>query len=188
MNIEERNAEIVRRAKNGDRYRAIGSTVGLSVPRVCEIARAAGVDNAHRRSQAMGANPSWQGGTSRSNGYIVAKAPGHPRSSSSGYVLAHVLVVEAVLGKPLDPKHPIHHVDQNRANNHPTNLVVCEDQAYHLLLHRRKRALEECGHADWLRCPYCKTHDDPANMYVRPNGSGGHHRACVNRVQRERGR
>jgi hypothetical protein len=53
--------------------------------------------------------------------------------------LEHVLVAERVLGKPLPPRAVVHHVDGNGRHNVARNLVICEDQAYHLLLHRRTR-------------------------------------------------
>jgi len=45
-------------------------------------------------------------------------------------------------------------------------------------LHRRKNALDICGHADWLKCQYCKQYDDPKNLYVLPNKPTACHREC----------
>jgi len=53
--------------------------------------------------------------------------------------MLHVLVAEKALGKTLPKGAVVHHVDGNRKNNEPTNLVVCPNQAYHLLLHKRMR-------------------------------------------------
>lgn len=47
--------------------------------------------------------------------------------------------VARVLGYALPRKAQVHHVDENPRNNANTNLVVCEDAAYHKLLHRRMR-------------------------------------------------
>jgi len=45
-------------------------------------------------------------------------------------------IAEKALGHPLPPKAEIHHVDGDPLNNEPSNLVICEDRAYHLLLHK----------------------------------------------------
>ena len=54
----------------------------------------------------------------------------------------HRTIAEKALGKPLDSKHPVHHVDGDKTNNANSNLVICEDNAYHSLLHKRQRDLE----------------------------------------------
>jgi hypothetical protein len=101
----------------------------------------------------------------------------------------HLLIAEKALGSPLPKGAQVHHVDENPLNNDPTNLVICPNQAYHSLLHQRQRAYDASGHADWLRCPYCKTHDDPNNLYVQVSGKNigqSFHRACRNSYSRNR--
>jgi hypothetical protein len=92
--------------------------------------------------------------------------------------LEHVIVAEKALGHSLPEKAIVHHHDEKRANNDPQNLVICPDQKYHMLLHRRMRALDACGHADWVRCRYCKTWDCPNNLYTPPGKNCGYHRDC----------
>jgi hypothetical protein len=94
------------------------------------------------------------------------------------YDLEHRLVAERVLGRPLPAGAVIHHVNGDKQDNRGENLVICPSHAYHALLHRRQRALETCGHADWLICPYCHKYDDPANLYVHRRQS--RHRECFN--------
>lgn len=92
---------------------------------------------------------------------------------------------EQVLGRPLKGRECVHHVDYDRSNDENKNLVICPNDAYHMLLHRRQRALEECGNADWVRCQYCGKHDQPENIVTA--GSKQHHRyhrSCRQAYQR----
>ena len=111
--------------------------------------------------------------------YKKIKDPDHPRSSTNGYVLEHILLAEKALGKPLPSGAQIHHVNMDMTDNSSGNLVVCQDASYHKLLHVRKNALQSCGHVNWLKCPYCQQYDAPENMYVRPSKINGFHRSCA---------
>jgi hypothetical protein len=91
----------------------------------------------------------------------------------------HVLVAARALGRPLQGSEQVHHVDGDATNNSPTNLVVCPDMAYHKLLHARQDAMNASGHAHYMKCPYCKEYDDPANMYARQNQYQAWHRKCA---------
>lgn len=113
-----------------------------------------------------------------SNGYHALKVPG----KKLNYM--HRIIVERVLGHALPEKAVIHHVDGNGSNNENTNLVVCENQKYHLLIHKRQDALVACGNANWIKCGICKSYDDPHNMYVYQHGASfsAYHKEC-SRIQ-----
>lgn len=129
-------------------------------------------------------NPQWKGGrTVDSSGYVLIKIPSHPRAMGNGYVFEHILVCEKALGKPLPHGAVPHHHDGNQGNNAPSNLVVCQDLAYHNLLHQRQRALEACGNVHWRKCPFCKKYDAIENLQTY---RGSHyHRSCGNEHKRK---
>lgn len=79
----------------------------------------------------------WHGGSFRhEQGYIRVHV------GDGKYKMEHVLFAEKALGKPLPPEAVVHHVNGDPGDNKtPWNLVVCPDQDYHLLLHRRAQEL-----------------------------------------------
>ena len=136
----------------------------------------------HHRNQRKGENSyMWKGGRSINKGYAYIYIPEHPRSNIRGYVLESVLIAEKALGKPLPPKAIVHHINGGKADNRPENLVVCQDQAYHMLLHQRQRAYDACGHANWRICRVCHRYDDPDNLVIYYTHAL--HRVCRNESQ-----
>lgn len=132
-------------------------------------------------------HPDWRGGRKEMGGYVGLLMPDHPHALKNGYVTEHVYLASRALGKPLPPQAEVHHVDRNRANNTTTNLVVCENIAYHRLLHRRQRALDACGNPNALPCRFCGGYDRQDEMdFVERKPSGthktpttaAHHRDC----------
>ncbi len=130
----------------------------------------------HSKGRTGESNSGWKGGIiNGSQGYKKAYCPGHPRATSQGYVAEHILIAERAFGKPLPKWAMVHHSNENRSENHNSNLVICQDNAYHRLIHRRKRAYDACGNANWRKCTYCKKYDDPKNMVIY---GGETHSAC----------
>ena len=90
---------------------------------------------------------------------------------------AHRELAEKALARKLNKNEVVHHVDENRLNNEPSNLVVCS-RAYHMTLHARMRAMTATGNPSWMSCRICKSYDDPATMWVSPDGKDAAHREC----------
>ena len=120
----------------------------------------------------------WKNGICMSGEYVLIWQKDHPYADEKGYIRRSHFIVEKAIGKYLPDKAIVHHVDEIRDNDNPKNLVACKDQAYHMLLHQRKRAYNACGHASWRRCNYCKQYDDPKNLYIHPNQPAAWHKEC----------
>jgi len=97
-------------------------------------------------------NPRWKGGRTKSaDGYILVKQPNHPHASKRDRrVLEHRLVVEAHLGRYLEPWEVVHHINGIKDDNRLENLELLPGQAEHLVIQRLlkenealKREIEE---------------------------------------------
>jgi len=128
-----------------------------------------------------GHNPFRGGKTIDSKGYIRVLSLDHPRAQSKGYIFEHRLIAEKILGKTLPKYARTHHYGLKDENK---KIVLCQDDSYHSILHRRTRAYNACGHAYWQKCPFCKTWDDPVNMYVY--GRHARHRQCLREYEIKR--
>ena len=78
------------------------------------------------RSDAGDANGNWKGGRTRHKaGYVMVRAPGHPRAGRrSPYVFEHILVAEEILGRHLVDGESVHHRNGVRDDNRPENLEL----------------------------------------------------------------
>ena len=125
-------------------------------------------------------NSNWKGGkTMHSTGYVLLRMPNHPRANG-GYVLEHIILAEKALGKPLPLKAEVHH---HNARGDNTQIVICENRAYHKLLHVRTDALRAYGHANWRKCWICKEYDKPENLIINKNNT--YHKICEKAYRRK---
>lgn len=80
-------------------------------------------------------NPMWKGGRIKTAGYIQIKLPEHHHANNQGYVFEHILVIEKMLGRPINRGEIVHHCNQDRSDNRPYNLrlfpSIKEHTAYH---------------------------------------------------------
>ena len=113
--------------------------------------------------------------------------PNHPKAICNS-VRRYIVVAEKALGKNLPKNTVVHHVSGDPTNDSNNNLVICENQKYHLLLHSREKALKECGHANWRKCWICQKYDDPKNLYVAKRGNPVMHLKCQREYEKERAR
>ena len=112
----------------------------------------------------------WKGNIIEHGGYAqVGNAIG-------GYYPLHRITAERAIGKSLPPSVVVHHFRNE--------LVVCENNVYHLFLHQRQRAYFACGNVSWRKCKFCKEYDAPENLSIGPGGV--HHRPCKAEYERNR--
>ena len=92
-----------------------------------------------------------------SRGGKIHKPSGYTDIRINGdYQAEHTLIAEKALGKPLPVKAVVHHHNEMRSDNRNANLVICENNGYHRLLHARMRILKAGGHPDQHRiCCTC---------------------------------
>ncbi|KKM98739.1 hypothetical protein LCGC14_1154850 [marine sediment metagenome] len=69
------------------------------------------------------------------HGYTLILLPKHSHASPTGYVKRARLVLETKLGRYIDEGYVVHHLDGDKANDTPDNLVELRD-----LEHRRMHA------------------------------------------------
>lgn len=69
------------------------------------------------------------------------KVPNHPNANNRDWVLYSIYLASKALGKAVPKGCPVHHFNRDIFNDTPSNLVLCEDNKYHGLLHRRTNKL-----------------------------------------------
>ncbi len=72
-------------------------------------------------------NPKWKGGkVNHGKGYVLVHSPDHPKVAGrvSKYMMEHILVMEAHLGRFLYPNETVHHKNGIRNDNRLDNLEL----------------------------------------------------------------
>ena len=78
------------------------------------------------------------------NGYVRIYMPNHPHANISGMVYEHVLVAEKKLGRYLTAEEVVHHIDHNRSNNNPDNLMIFKTKKDHSIFHMNEEDFTLC--------------------------------------------
>lgn len=88
-------------------------------------------------------NPNWKGGRQIRFGYAFAIKHGHPGADCWGYVQEHRLIMEEKIGRYLNPGETVHHLDGNKLNNTPDNLILFPTTNAHSAYHRKLEMIGE---------------------------------------------
>lgn len=86
----------------------------------------------------------YKDGLKRDRQYIRVPAPWHPNHDKKGTVSLHKIILEARLGRFLQPFEVVHHKDNNPENNHWENLESMR-QNEHAALHNEMKVRLENG-------------------------------------------
>lgn len=114
------------------------------------------------------------------HGSRMVAVKGYRSAPGQGYTpkRLHILRAERALGRPLPPGAEVHHADGSMNDNAP--LVICQDLAYHRLLHARSKVLRAGGNpnADKV-CGHCHA-VKPLSAFnlMRGNKSDGRQSTC----------
>jgi len=81
----------------------------------------------------------------------------------------------------------VHHVDGNRSNNTPSNLVICPNDSYHSLLHARQDMFNDGFNPDTHGfCSDCKEYHIKELFPKNRNTWNGIYNICKERSNRRR--
>jgi hypothetical protein len=115
------------------------------------------------RKDPTGIKRPWLRTSRNSNGYTELFMPWHPNALRSGYIREHVWVMSRMVGSPVPKGFEVHHMDGDKQNNSPSNLMLCT-RAQHQHMHKIMHAVNACGNPDWRPCRFCHKHDSTDAM------------------------
>ena len=78
----------------------------------------------------------WKGGKTRSGGYVFVRCYNY-KNKKYTYVAEHRVVAEKQLGRYLNTKEIVHHINEVKDDNRPENLYLFENRKEHLDFHKK---------------------------------------------------
>ena len=128
----------------------IAENLGVSFQTVCHWLKVWGIDTSYKPYR----HPRWKG----LNKMITKDGYVQVRGTDGRFRREHRLVMEKNLGRELLPTESVHHIDGNRSNNQPQNLLlVSSAEHFKLSLYcrncrgRKKRARDyRFPHSQWI--------------------------------------
>lgn len=95
--------------------------------------------------------------------YIFIYCPEHKKANPLGNVRLHILVAEQKLGRELTDDECVHHIDLNKHNNEPDNLIVFKTNEDHSRFHKTGIKIEiepnvYISPKQYAQCPICNNY------------------------------
>lgn len=92
--------------------------------------------------------------------YIFIYCPEHKKANLQGNVRLHILIAEQKLGRELVEDECVHHLDLNKHNNEPDNLIVFKTNEDHSRFHKTGIKIEiepnvYISPKQYGKCPVC---------------------------------
>jgi len=122
--------EAHQRHEAGENVKDIAASYGVSAPSLCKRLRRAGIRIGQNRHRQKERNFQWKGGKTK--------------RSDKTRRQAHE-VAASCLGTPLPRAWVVHHDDENPENNDPSNLILFETNALHLVYHQKLLGIQRRG-------------------------------------------
>jgi len=97
----------------------------------------------------------------------------------SGCVYTHVLVAEKILGRYLNKNETVHHIDENKNNNNPDNLMIFASISEHNIFHSGEYKELVCKNKIW-RCIKGDRHCVKCNKILKHKSKNSLCRTCYN--------
>ena len=83
-------------------------------------------------------HPAWKGGTSLTgDGRTMIYKPSHKNARKNKYILLSVFNMSKKIGRPLKKGEIVHHIDGDRTNDNPKNLMLFKNISEHTKFHHR---------------------------------------------------